>query len=198
MAQLSAITGTEYDHERAKIAVQNATRAETEPLGQLVSAASEVYIHVSPVRLPLTELVWQAHNDTPVIIWSEKEESWIVITFAGWFSIRIAEGDHPTARRSITRKELAAKLGLSGIKEVVEAGIVHPERAAHDMSVHAAQARHAQMYGSNGNGQHRNGHGSGHGHGHLHLSPVTRFFRLLKAERQEIVTLLIFSIFSGI
>ncbi|MBB5037613.1 peptidase domain-containing ABC transporter [Prosthecobacter dejongeii] len=198
LAQLSAITGTDYDHERAKIAVQNAAREDLEPLGQLVSAAAEVYIHVSPVRLPLTELVWQAHNDTPVIIWCEKDGGWIVITYAGWFSLRVAEGDHPTARRSITRKELAAKLGLSGIKEIVEAGIVHPERTAHDMSVHAAQARHEQMYGSNGAGQHRNGHGNGHAHAHLHLSPVTRFFRLLKAERQEIVTLLIFSIFSGI
>lgn len=196
LAQLSAITGTEFDHERAKIAVQNSTRADAEPLGQLISAASELYIHVSPVRMPLSELVWQAHNDTPVVIWSAKEQNWIVITFAGWLRLRMADGDHPTERRSITRKELVQRLSLSGPNDVIEAGIVHPQRAAHDMSVHAELARHAQMYGNQVHGNHRNGHG--HGHGHPHVSPVTRFFRLLQAERQEIVTLLIFSVFSGI
>ncbi|TDU81245.1 ABC-type bacteriocin/lantibiotic exporter with double-glycine peptidase domain [Prosthecobacter fusiformis] len=198
LAQLSAITGTEYDHERAKIAIRNATRADAEPLSLLVSAASEVYMNVSPVRMPLADLVWQAHNDTPVVIWSVKEQNWIIITFAGWLRLRIADGEDPHHRRTITRKELVKRLGLVSAEDVVEAGVVQPERAAHDMSVHAAHARHAQMYGSNGHGHHRNGHGNGHGNGHLHVSPVTRFFRLLKAERQDILTLLIFSVFSGI
>ncbi|MCW0221462.1 MAG: ATP-binding cassette domain-containing protein [Prosthecobacter sp.] len=194
LAQLSAITGTEYDHERAKIAIRNATRADAEPLSQLVSAAAEVYLHVTPVRMPLAELVWQAHNDTPVVIWSGKEQTWIVITFAGWFRLRIADQDHPTDRRTITRQGLAARLGLGSVNEVVEAGVVHPERTADDLSVHAAQSRHDQMHGGKRHGHHRNGNG----HGHLHISPVTRFFRLLKAERQDILTLLIFSVFSGI
>lgn len=159
-------------------------------------------MHVSPARMPLAELVWQAHNDTPVVIWSAKDQRWIVITFAGWLRLRIADGDHPTHRRTISRKELMEQLGLSSVNEVVEAGIVHPEMAAHDLSVHAARARHAQLYGSNGHGNgHGNGHngnGNGHGHGHVHISPVSRFFRLLKAERQDIVTLMIFSVFSGI
>lgn len=189
LSQLSAILGTEFDHERARIAVQNAARADAEPLSQLVSAASELYIHISPVRMPLAELVWQAHNDTPVIIWSAKDQRWIVITFAGWFRLRIADGEHPRHRLSITRTELVKMLGLGGVDDVVEAGIVHPERSAHDMSVHAAQARLMQLYGKNGHGN---------GHAHAHLSPVSRFFRMLRAERQDILTLLIFSVFSGV
>lgn len=185
LAQLSAITGVEFDHERAKIAVNNAIRADAEPLGQLVSAASEVYLHVSPVRMPLAELVWQAHNDTPVAIWSAKEQGWIIITFAGWLRLRIADSEDPAHRQTISRKALVERLGLSSVNEVIEAGIVHPERTAHDMSVHAAHAHYAQMYG-------------GSGHGHMHVSPVKRFFRLLKAERRDILTLLIFSVFSGI
>lgn len=195
LAQLAAITGTEFDHERVKIAIQNAMRADAEPLSQLISAASEVFIQVSPVRMPLAELVWQAHNDTPVVIWSARDQSWIVITFAGWLRLRIADGDHPTHRRTISRKELIERLGLSSVNDVVEAGVVYPARAAHDLSVHAARARHTQMYGSNGHGS---GHGHGHSNGHVHISPVTRFFRLLKAERQDILTLFIFSVFSGI
>jgi hypothetical protein len=89
LAQLAAITGSEFDHERARIAVQNVAKADADPLGQLVSAAAEVYMHVSPVRVPLSEALWQAHHDTPVVVWNKNEARWVVITFAGWFSLRI-------------------------------------------------------------------------------------------------------------
>ncbi len=172
LAQLAAITGSEFDHERARIAVQNVAKVDADPLGQLVSAAAEVYMHVSPVRVPLSEAIWQAHHDTPVVVWNRNEARWVVITFAGWFSLRIADGDHPTHRLSITRTALAQRLSLKSVHEVVEVGIVHPERPAHGMSAHA-------------------------GH-HEHMSPARRFFGLLKAEKQDIRTLLIFSIFAGI
>jgi ABC-type bacteriocin/lantibiotic exporter with double-glycine peptidase domain len=57
------------------------------------------------------------------------------------------------------------------------------------MSAHAAVAQKGHA--------HADGHGHG-GKGHMHVSPERRFFRLLKAERGDIVTLLIFSIFSGL
>jgi putative ABC transport system ATP-binding protein len=174
LAQLAAMTGCEYDYERARLAVQNAAKAETEPLAQLVAAASEVYMKVSPVRQPLAEVLWHARQDLPVVIWSDEERRWIVVTFAGWFRLRIADGDHPTHRVSISRSELVRMLGLKSGNVVVEAGIVHPERPAHAMSVHAEPEHHE------------------------HVSPERRFFRLLKAERQDIITLLIFSVFSGI
>lgn len=129
---------------------------------------------VSPVRQPLVEVLWHARGDLPIVIWSTKEQRWIVVTFAGWFRVRIADGDHPTHRTSVSRSDLAAILGLKNASEVVEAGIVHPERPAHVMSIHADPEHHD------------------------HVSPERRFFRLLKAERQDIVTLLIFSVFSGI
>ncbi len=172
LAQLAAITGSEFDHERARIAVQNVAKADADPLGQLVSAAAEVYMHVSPVRVPLSEAIWQAHHDTPIVIWNKNESQWMVITFAGWFSLRITDGDHPTHRISITRTALAQRLGLKSVNEIVEVGIVHPERPAHGMSAHA-------------------------GH-HPHMSPAKRFFGLLRAEKQDIRTLLIFSVFAGI
>lgn len=174
LAQLAAITGSEFDHERARIAIQNTTKTDAEPLARLISAAEEVYMKVSPVRQPLAEVLWHARGDLPVVLWNAKDQKWIVVTFAGWFRLRIADGDHPTHRLSISRSELVRILGLKNVNEVVEAGIVHPERPAHGMSIHADPEHHD------------------------HVSPERRFFRLLKAERQDIVTLLIFSVFSGI
>lgn len=168
------MTGCEFDYERARIAVQNAIKNDAAPLAQLVSAAAEVYMKVSPVRQPLAEVLWHARQDLPVVIWSEKEDRWFVVTFAGWFRLRIADGNHPTHRVSLSRTELVRLLGLKSVNEVVEAGIVHPEQPARAMSAHA---------------------NAGH---HDHVSPERRFFRLLKAERQDIITLLIFSVFSGI
>ncbi|MBK8094941.1 MAG: ATP-binding cassette domain-containing protein [Verrucomicrobiaceae bacterium] len=174
LAQLAAITGSEFGHERARIAIQNAAKADADPLSQLISAAAEVYMKVTPVRQPLAEVLWHARQDLPVVIWSAKEKKWVVVTFAGWFRLRIADGDHPTHRLSISRSELVRMLGLQSVNEVVEAGVVHPERPAHAMSIHADPEHHD------------------------HVSPERRFFRLLKAERQDILTLLIFSVFSGI
>jgi len=172
LAQLAAITGSDFDHERARIAVQNATGTDAEPLSQLVAAAAEVYMHVSPARMPLAELVWQAHDDTPVVIWHAAESRWVVITFAGWLKLRVADGDDPTHRLTMSRAALVRQLGLNSVNDVVEAGIVHAERPAQVMSAH--------------------------GDAHAHISPAKRFLGLLKVERQDVRTLLIFSVFSGI
>ncbi len=177
LSQLAAICGSEFDHDRAKIAIRNATGDDSDPLRQLVEAAAEVYMHVSPVRQPLAEVIWNSHHDTPVAIWSEQEHRWVIITFAGWFRVRIADGDHPTHRITLSRMQLAKMLGLPGVEAVVEAGIVHPERPAHEMSVHA------HIHGD---------------HDHEDISPQRRFFKLLKAEKQDIITLLIFSVFAGL
>ncbi|MEZ5387837.1 MAG: ATP-binding cassette domain-containing protein [Prosthecobacter sp.] len=181
LAQLAAICGSEFDHDRAKIAVANCLGEGSDPLSQLVNAGAEVYMHVSPVRLPLADVIWHAQQDTPVAIWSTREQRWVVVTFAGWFRVRVADGEHPTHRVSLSRSELAKMLGINSVETVVEAGIVHAERPAHDMSSHAEPVED-----------------DGHSHGHEHVSPQRRFFRMLRAERQDITTLLIFSVFAGI
>jgi len=135
-------------------------------------------MHVSPIRMPLSEAIWQAHQNTPIVIWNAKESRWLVITYAGWFTLRIADGDHPTHRVTISRSQLAERLGLGGVHDVVEAGIVQPERTAHGMSSH-------------------DDHGAHDGE-HAHASPVRRFLGLLRAEKQDVWTLLIFSVFAGI
>jgi len=168
------MVGCGYEHDRARLAVQNALKADPDPLSQLMSAAAEVSMQVSPVRQPLAEVLWHARQDVPVVFWSNKDQRWIVVTHAGWFRLRIADGDHPTHRVSITRSALVELLGLKSANDVVEAGVVHAERPAHVMSSHADPDEHQ------------------------HVTPERRFFGLLMAERQDIITLLIFSVVSGI
>lgn len=85
-------------------------------MAQLVAAAAEVYMYVSPVWLPLAEVIWLAHHDMPVVVWSAKNQRWVVITHAGWFRVRIADGDHPTHRLTLWRNELLSQLGPAIIR----------------------------------------------------------------------------------
>ena len=125
LLQLSAILGSEITPERARLAIHHATQAQSDPLAQLSAAAAGAGMQVSPVRMPLSEAVWQAHADTPVLIWSSVESRWLVITYAGWFSLRLADGEHPTHRLTLRRQALADLVGVESVHTVVEAGIVH-------------------------------------------------------------------------
>jgi putative ABC transport system ATP-binding protein len=184
LAQLAAITGCEFDRDRADTAVRNAFRSETEGLAQLVAAASELHMRVTPVRLPLADLLWEANYQAPVVLWSVEDNRWLVITYTGWFHVRVADPGHPFQRLTLSRAELLRKLKAININEKVEGGLIHAERPAQVMSATPV----------------KNGHGNGHGNSHHHaeVSPARRFLRLIKAERQDILTLLIFSFFSGL
>lgn len=176
LAVLASIVGNEFDLHRAQVAVQNASQGGGDPLKELVAAAAETSMNISPLRLPFKELIWQAHHDTPVVIWNEKTSRWIVITSAGWFHLRIADGNQYDQRHRMTRGALADVLELKNLNEVVEAGVVYPSRPAQSLSNSSAH----------------------HGHHEGGISPAKRFLRLLRAEKQDIRTLLIFSVFSGL
>jgi putative ABC transport system ATP-binding protein len=181
LAQLAAMAGAQFDHARARFVVESAVH-EGDPLNRLAQAAAEVSLRISPLRVPLTQLLWLARADTPVVIWSEVEERWILVTCAGWFRIRIAEGDHPTQRTTVSRSELVRRLGLAGPQSRVEAGVVHSESQALNVSDLHAHTDHDQ-------GVH---HDATH-----HMSPARRFFGLLRPERKDILTLVVFSFFTG-
>lgn len=170
--------------ERARLATEHALQQQEppgDPLELLCTAAADAGMQVSPVRLPLREVVWHAREDSPVVLWSHTEGRWRVITSAGWFRLRMAEGEHPDHRVTLSRQALARLLGHESVEAVVEAGIVHASRPAQDMSAEAEDAAH----------------GTGHGHGDL-MSPARRYIGLLLAERQEVRTLLMFSVFSAL
>lgn len=188
MLQLSAILGIQLDVEHARLAAEHALQEQElpgEPLELLCTAAADAGMQVSPVRLPLREVVWHAREDSPVVIWSAGESRWRVITSAGWFRLRMAEGEHPDHRVTLSRQALARLLGLESVEAVVEAGIVHANRPAQTMSA----AQDPSLAG---------GHSSADAHGAGGESPSRRFIGLLLAERQEVRTLLLFSIFSAL
>ena len=45
--------------------------------------------------MPLAELLWKANHEAPVVLWSEREERWLIVTFTGWFRLRVADPAHP-------------------------------------------------------------------------------------------------------
>ncbi|OYW27452.1 MAG: hypothetical protein B7Z47_06635, partial [Chthoniobacter sp. 12-60-6] len=180
LVQMAAILGSDVEPERARLAIQHATQVQSDPLAQLSASAAGAGMQVSPVRLPLSEAVWQAHADSPVVIWSTVENRWLVITYAGWFNLRLADGEHPTHRVTITRQALAHLVGVESVHAVVEAGIVRLDRAAQAMSGAPPPGHDAQS------------------HDHATVSPARRFIALLLAEKQEIRTLLMFSVISAL
>ena len=176
LSQLAAITGTPFDPERAQTALQN-TRENPDPLGRLVAAAAQVSLSVSPARLPLSDAVWLAREDAAVALWCAPESTWLVLTAADWFKVRIAQADHPTQRTTLSRNALAQRLGLSSDSQNVDAGVVHPQSPANTLRGEPA-SRGSDAYEA--------------------PSPERRFLELLQTERQHISTLLIFSLFSGL
>jgi len=172
LEQLAAVNGAKFDLERSRLAIQNSVQASKDPIKQLVDACAEVSMHASPIRMPLADAIWQAHHNTPVVIWHPSESRWLVITHAGLFTLRLLDGTDTTSYKTVTRKSFAVILGLNDPREEVDAAVVQLECPAHGMSSHAQ--------------------------GDLGTNPGKRFFALLKAEKKDIHTLLIFSVFSGI
>jgi ABC-type bacteriocin/lantibiotic exporter with double-glycine peptidase domain len=181
LAQLSSMTGQQFDQQRVRIAIQNAFRHHEEPLEQLIEAAAEVAMAVTPARMPLRKAIWQARSEAPVVAWSPVEERWIVISHAGWFKARIADGDHPWHRSSVSRLDLARRLGLKSAEDELEVGLVQPERPAEPM-----RAESDSPFGILDKAE------------HVHVSPVRRFLALLKGEKSNLWLLLLFSVMSGI
>ncbi len=180
LVQLVAITGGRADPERLGAILHQRAQSNDEPLAQLVSVAPDAGFRVTPIRQKLSEALWHAREDMPLALWCARESRWVVVTYAGWFKVRVTDGDHPTHRVSLSRRELVDLLGLNGPDEMVEAGLAQPLSIAASASIPGDA-----------------GHGHGHGD-HDSVSPTRRFMRLLKGERQEIVTLLIFSVMSGV
>jgi putative ABC transport system ATP-binding protein len=187
LSLLAAITGTPFDRDRAHAALEH-TRADPDPLSQLVSAAKEVSITIHPVRLPLSEALWLAKEGSAVTLWSASEGCWLVVTSADWFSVRVARGNTPNERTTLSRSVLSQRVGVSSSSALVEAGIVHPSSPGQ-----AARSAPASQPGQTGLQT-----PAADSFGGKELSPERRLFNFLELERGQILTLLIFSLFSGL
>jgi ABC-type bacteriocin/lantibiotic exporter with double-glycine peptidase domain len=191
LAQLADLAGIAFDHDSAERAVRKANQDEDEPLSRLISAGAGVHLEVTPARKPLVEALWLAHHATPVVFWSDVENDWITVTTPGWFRVRVVDEASIGKRRTITRAELMRRLGLGSTRDLVEFAVVHRKRPLESASSAQAAPKELEPDG--------HGHGDDHGHGHHHsrVRPEIRFLRLLHGERRDILTLLLFAIFSG-
>jgi len=81
----------------------------------------------------------------------------------------------------------------------VEAGLIHPSNQRHSASVSSEKQHkaHSARYSTATHRKAQEAHDSEGHSAHEHMPPFRRFLKLLKPEKSEIVTLLIFAIFSG-
>lgn len=177
LAHLSAITDLTFSRERATQAVENALRTNSEPLDHLAEAAKEVGLNVSVTRISLADAVWKADVNLPIIVWSAASSSWIILRKHGFFRVRVSTPDRPREVDVLSRSALADRLGLKNANEIIEAGVVSPALPVENAT------------GKRGHGQH---------HGHHSLSPLRRFMALMRPEMNDVWTIILFSLITGL
>lgn len=214
LTRLGQITGHQFDLERLHQLLEVVhNRAEGDPLAQLALTGDELGLRLTPARLPLAEAIWKAHADTPVVLWSEPEERFYIISRASAFKVRLASFDDISGgATTISRARLARRLGLKSVNQEVEAALIQSQtptgRASAATEKKEASRLHRTAKRSHRKGahdspssEHGGGSGDGKGHGdhhHHHMPPFRRFLRILQPERRDILTLVIFAMFSGV
>jgi len=190
---LGYLTGVDFPGDRARQAVTEARRVSDEPMGRLVEAAAAVGVRVTLVRLSVRDAVWQADVNQPLVAWCARSGDWLVLRRYGPLKARVSIPGQGDDAKTISRRELAARLGAASLDAEVEFGIVHPERPAEPL-----RGGRPDRIGDAAGGE--DGHAQAHGHGHAHgpeVHPARRFMELLRPEAGEIWTILIFSVITG-
>ena len=204
--QLALQTGVPFDPLLARDAAVRATQAvagsdRSHRFEQVIAAASECSLRVTPIRASLTDVVWMARRDSPIIAISRSGE-WIVLARRGLFHLRIAHRDGRPGDESIRRETLARELGLTDADVTTEFAVVHPERPA--AALDGNKGRSAGGVGTEAtDGGHGHGHGNGNGHGHghgahPHPEPYQRLLGLMRAEMPDVWSIVLFSVITGI
>lgn len=202
--QLARQTGVPFDPLLARDAALRATQAivgsdRSHRFEQVVAAASECSLRVTPIRASLTDVVWMARRDSPIIAVSRTGE-WVVLARRGLFHLRIAHRDGRPGDESIRRETLARELGLTDADNPTEFAVVHPERPA--AALDGNKGRSAGGVGTEAaNGGIGHGHGNSHGHGHgahPHPEPYQRLLGLMRAEMPDVWSIVLFSVITGI
>jgi putative ABC transport system ATP-binding protein len=176
--------------ERIYRALEGVSReAVLDPLARCAPALDQQGLRINLYRYSLAKAVWQAHLDSPVIVWSEPENRFFIILQAGTFRVRIiTQGDAVDHVTTVSRAALAKRLGLSHVNQELEVGLIHPKLMAESAS---AQTELREMREA--------GHHVADSHaGHHHMPPFRRLLKILRPERREILLLLVFAFFSGI
>lgn len=195
LTRLGQATGHQFDIERINQLLELVHgRAEGDPLAQLALAVDELALKATTTFQPLNRAIWNANSDNPLVFWSETEERYLIVTGAGAFKVRVANyDDGEKLSSSISRAQLSRRLGLKSVNETVEYAIIQSRTPTEGASVDTEIRESAQFLRHSSSD-----HGHLDHHHHSDLPPLRRFLRILKPERKDILTLLIFSVFSGI
>lgn len=200
LTRLGQITGHQFDLERLHHLLETVDgRAEGDPLAQLALTTEELGLKLTPARLPLSEAVWKAHADTPVVLWSERERRFLIISRASAFKVRLASFDDVAGGAvTISRAKLARLVGLKNVNEEIEVALIQSQTPTGRASAVTEKKEDSPHHRSEKR-SHRNGHPSPSNSGHhSHMPPFRRFLRILQPERRDIFTLVIFAMFSGV
>ena len=188
---LSQVINSRSDSSRIKHAVAQASRDAGEPLEKLIKAAEIVGIRIDPYREPLADAIWKARDEQPLVVWQPEAQRWLLLRKHGFFRVRITCPDHPLESEYIGRKELARRLGLTSVSEVLDIGSVIAERPAEGLRGKAIEQESALLPSFHID------HETGGGH-HVEIPAMKRFFGLLQPEMRDVWTILVFSVITGL
>jgi putative ABC transport system ATP-binding protein len=174
LGHLAGLAGVPFDRMRASQGLHNAARGAGEPLERLCMAASEAGLRLTPVRLSLADAIWRANDALPLVVWCVPEQRWLVLRKHGFFRARVASPEQPTETETLGRIQLAHRLGMDDADERMDFAVVAPA-----LPMQGLASEH-----------HRHAHAGG-------VSPVRRFLALMRPERQDIGSVVIFSLVTG-
>ena len=188
---LSQVINSNSDSSRIKHAVAQASRDAGEPLEKLIKAAEIVGIRIDPYREALADAIWKARDEQPLVVWQPEVHRWLLLRKHGFFRVRITCPDHPTESEYVDRKELASRLGLKSVSEVLDIGAVTAERPAEGLRGKAIEQESALLPSFHIDRETNQGH-------QADTPAMKRFFGLLQPEMRDVWTIVVFSIITGL
>jgi putative ABC transport system ATP-binding protein len=172
LADVCALLGKEFEPTAAHLQ-QDTSASGAHPTEHLAQAFKAIGCTVTPFDGSIRRAVWLSREDSPVLLWSAAKRQWIIVVYAGQFRIRLTGAGVP---ETVSRSELVQLLGARNSGESVPCAVVHPQQPA----AFAGIADTGDTHGDHG------------------ISPAARFLAILRAERGEVRTLLLFSLFYGV
>ena len=195
--ELDIAHGAELD----SLALREAIRAvrSSDPLEILSEVARHAGVSLHPSRMTVADAVWMADENLPLVAWGAERDEWIIIRRHGFFRARVwsslneGGGDRAPGVETISRIDLARRLGLRSRSDKADFAVAQPLLPA---------SRVARLEGSReparGSSQAHGSNGASDSHSHSAVSPVLRLFALLRQESPELWTILIFSAITGV
>jgi putative ABC transport system ATP-binding protein len=170
----------------------------------MMRAARGIGIRLAPVDVngaDIWELVTEGFTVIALDLSSSPPESWIFAkpNFGRMDVSRLSSSREAMESESITRRRLMGKVNAL-LKTEAHFFVAEPSLTCDEASSRHSSTNHANTAHDNHGGGHGHGHGDGgHGdHHHDHLSPLNRFFRLLRVEKNDIWLLTIFGFVVGV